>query len=64
MSFIRRIKNFLINSYKEVKYNTTWPSINELQTTCVVVFVFILIMCALIFGFDFIVMYVSNYLYN
>ena len=64
MSYFGRIKKFLIDSYNEVKYKTTWPNIIELQTTCIVVFLFILLMCVIVFGFDFIVMYLSNYLYN
>ena len=49
---MRRIVNYLKESYNELVYKVTWPTLKELQNSALVVMVASLIFALIVFAMD------------
>lgn len=64
MFTIGKISKFLKECYNELRHKIVWTNIYELQSYCVIVMLFIFIVCAVTLLLDFSVQYILSYLYK
>ncbi|MEZ5072538.1 MAG: preprotein translocase subunit SecE [Bacteroidales bacterium] len=50
---MKRIVNYLKESYNELVHKVTWPTLKELQNSALVVMIASLIFALIVFGMDF-----------
>lgn len=63
VGFFRRIGNYFVDSYKELK-KVSWPTRKELFKSTWVVIVIVVITAALVYAFDAVFSLITNLFYN
>jgi len=61
---MKKIKNFLKESYIELTQKVNWPTLDELQESSIVVLLFMFILALIIFLVDFTFNFLIHQIYN
>jgi preprotein translocase subunit SecE len=61
---MKKIKDFILDSYQELRYKTTWPKFKELQSSSVLVLVASIIFALMIGFMDLIFKNLMAWYYN
>lgn len=61
---MKKIINYIKNSYNELVYKVTWPTRAELTNSAVIVMIASVIMALIVLGIDSLFDYVVNFFYK